>query len=73
MDIYKSCRSYPEDNATKVQKQSNPPILGLKLLDKVDKSFTMDALDSQIIDLPVKTVFNPKKKIGLQHVHQTVC
>ena len=31
----------PGDPATKVQKQSNPPIQGLQLTNKVDKSYTM--------------------------------
>ena len=42
MDIYKSCGSFPGDPATKVQKQSNPPIPGLKS-NKVDKSRAMPA------------------------------
>ena len=40
---YKSCESSPGDPATKVQKQSNPPIPGLKEVNKVDKSHAMPA------------------------------
>ena len=38
IDIYKSRGSLPGDTATKVEKPSNPPIPGLKLSNKVDKS-----------------------------------
>ena len=40
---YKSCESSPGDPATKEQKQSNPPIRGLKEVKKVDKSHAMPA------------------------------
>ena len=38
---YKSCESSLGDPATKEQKQSNPPIRGLKEVKKVDKSHAM--------------------------------
>ena len=43
LDIYKSRGSSPWDPASKVQKQSNPPIPGLKLSNKVNKSLLMPA------------------------------
>ena len=43
LDIYKSHGSSPWDPASKVQKQSNPPIPGLKLSNKVNKSRLMPA------------------------------
>ena len=40
---YKSHRSFPRDPTLKVQKQSNPPLLGLQSTNKVDKSCAMPA------------------------------
>ena len=43
MAVYKFGGSSPEDPAMKVQKQSNPLIPGLKLLNKVDNSCAIHA------------------------------